>query len=473
MSELPEGVPRATEAPPRPSAAGIVLWRRGPGAEPRVLLGLRSRRGRFMPGHLACPGGGLEAADGAGEGAYARCASRELAEEAGLSLAPERWRACGARITPPLFPIRFDTRFFVAELPPDVDPASVRPASDENECVEFARPASVLEGWARGELKLPPPLLPLLRALAEASTTPLERLAERLVAVNAEEERAPRIEFVPDVWVLPVRTATLPPATHTNVWMPGGRRFVLIDPGSAEEPELARLLAVVERRRALGHEPVATLLTHHHQDHVAGVRDVCTRLGLPLWAHAATLEALGPELFGLETRRLSDGERIELDGLTLRAWHTPGHAAGHLAFEVVEHRALVAGDLLSGLSTILIDPVHGDMQAYLASLRRTAELGFDPLFPGHGPPLPRGKLEELIAHRLERERRIATALEAGIATLSAIAAAAYAESPELPPRLIEGQTLAHLLALERQGVVERTDPAGGRWHRVARGRPPA
>ena len=47
-------------------------------------------------------------------------------------------------------------------------------------------------------------------------------LAARVAAVNADEDRSPRIEFVPGVWVLPVRTRTLPPASCTNVWMPEG-----------------------------------------------------------------------------------------------------------------------------------------------------------------------------------------------------------------------------------------------------------
>ena len=62
MSELPGGIPPAVVPVPRDSASGIVL-RGSPGGALQVLLGRRSRRSRFMPDHLALPGGVLEPAD--------------------------------------------------------------------------------------------------------------------------------------------------------------------------------------------------------------------------------------------------------------------------------------------------------------------------------------------------------------------------------------------------------------------------
>ena len=89
--------------------------------------------------------------------------------------------------------------------------------------------------------------LPILRALSEVTTAPLATVARRVAEANAVEQRAPRIEFQPRIWMLPLRTLTMPPATHTNVWMPGGGSFVVIDPGSADGDEIERLLEVVER----------------------------------------------------------------------------------------------------------------------------------------------------------------------------------------------------------------------------------
>ena len=122
------------------------------------------------------------------------------------------------------------------------------------------------------------------------------------------------IEFVPGLWVLPVRTRTLPPASCTNVWMPGGRRFVVIDPGMDDEEEAARLLAVARKRRDAGSVVEAVLLTHHHRDHVTGAGAIAAALGVPVWAHDDTLTRLRPLPAGVRTRALADGESIDLDG---------------------------------------------------------------------------------------------------------------------------------------------------------------
>jgi glyoxylase-like metal-dependent hydrolase (beta-lactamase superfamily II) len=146
--------------------------------------------------------------------------------------------------------------------------------------------------------------------------------------------------------------------------------------------------------------------------------------------------------------------------MLLRALHTPGHAAGHLAFHIEDRGLLIAGDLISGLSTILIDPEHGDMDAYLESLARVHACRCKMLLPGHGPPLLGGRLGALIDHRRERERRILAALESGSTALGEIALAAYADTPGLPAALTEGQSLAHLRGLERRGRAARV---GADW----------
>ena len=464
MSELPPGVPLGRAPEPLASASGIVLRRAASGAI-EVLLGLRARGTRFLPGHLAFPGGRVDPEDRPGEpGDRARCASREMREEAGIDVPVERWIDAGERITPPMFPVRFQTRFFVAELPDIVLPARP-PSPGEIEALEVERPVRVLEAWARGETKLPPPVLPILRVLAEQDGRAEGELAAAISTANADEERAPRIEFSPDVWVVPLRSVTLPPATHTNAWLPGGRAFAVVDPGTTDAGELRRLYEVVARRSALGHTARAVLLTHHHQDHAAGAVTVARALDLPLRAHPATLEALG--LAGPGVAPIEDGEEIDLDGLVLRAVHTPGHAAGHLAFLVVGRGELIAGDLASSFSTILIDPQGGDMDAYLASLARVATLGCRTLLPGHGSPLPARAIPELIAHRRERERKVLAAIPVHGTSLAAIARTAYDDVPEAPVALVERQALAHLLDLERRQRVSRGGAAQGLWTRIA------
>jgi glyoxylase-like metal-dependent hydrolase (beta-lactamase superfamily II)/8-oxo-dGTP pyrophosphatase MutT (NUDIX family) len=456
MSEIPEGIEPAPIPEPTDAAAGIVLRRRGDGGFD-VLLGRRARNARFMPGNLAFPGGKLERDDQPERpGAFERCASRELTEETGLEIPSAAWRAAGERTTPPLYAVRFRTHFFVAELPPGVALSPAVPAPQEIESLAFADPSAVLAEWESGKSLVPPPLLPILRLMRTRREADVEALAAGISAVNAAEDVCPRIEFIPDVWVLPVRTRTLPPASCTNVWMPGGRRFVVIDPGSGEPGESARLLAVVAKRVARGDAVHAIVLTHHHRDHVAGVGPIASALGVPVFAHAQTLARIPALPAGVATRSLGDGDTLDLDGTTLHAVHTPGHAPGHLAFFDAARRVLIAGDLVSGLSTILVSGADGDMDAYLDALRAVAALDPKTVLPSHGPPLPGKALAATIAHREEREARIVAAFADGAPrSLATIAAAAYAGTPDAPTFLRELQTRAHLDRLVRKGRIEK------------------
>ncbi len=456
MSEIPDGIEPAAIPEPLDAAAGIVLRRRGDGGFD-VLLGRRARHARFMPGNLAFPGGKLDLNDKPERsGAFERCASRELKEEAGLDIPPAAWQAAGERTTPPLYAVRFRTLFFVAELPRGAALPAAVPSPEEIESLAFAEPSTVLADWESGLSLVPPPLLPILRLMRTRREANVAELAAAIAAVNAAEDPSPQIEFIPEIWVLPVRTRTLPPASCTNVWMPGGRRFVVIDPGSGEPGENARLLAVVARRVARGDAVHAIVLTHHHRDHVAGVGTIASALGVPVFAHAQTLARIPALPGGVATRSVGDGDTLDLDGTTLRALHTPGHAPGHLAFFDAPRRVLIAGDLVSGLSTILVGGADGDMDAYLDSLRVVAALDPKTVLPSHGPPLPGKALAATIAHRADREARIVAAFVDGAPrNLAAIAAIAYAGTKDAPTFLRELQARAHLDRLVRLGRVEK------------------
>ncbi len=237
----------------------------------------------------------------------------------------------------------------------------------------------------------------------------------------------------------------------TNTYLVGERRPILLDTG-AGVPDYLPLLAGFLAAERLGEIPRA-VLTHRHRDHMGGVPDL-RRLypRIPV----GKLVVNDPDL-PVPMESLAEGAVIRGDGVTLRALHTPGHASDHLCYYLEEERALFTGDLILGGSTTVIPPDDGDLDAYLASLRRLLALDIQRIYPGHGPVLEpaRPVIEEYLAHRLERERQILAALGAGAATVPEIVAAVYRDvSPALHP-VARLSVQSHLVKLEREGRVVR------------------
>ncbi len=204
-------------------------------------------------------------------------------------------------------------------------------------------------------------------------------------------------------------------------------------------------------------------MTHHHIDHVGGAAALSAALGLPLWAHAGTA-ARCPNLHF--ARLLEDGERLALDGpqpLNIEVWHTPGHAAGHLCFLDRRSGLLLAGDMVAGVGTILIEPGDGDMNEYIAQLERLASSGARRLVPSHGGLVldAPGLLSGTAAHRRAREAKVIAALgDLGVGTAQELVPLAYDDAPRAVWPLAALSVEAHLLGLEARG---RALFEQGRW----------
>jgi glyoxylase-like metal-dependent hydrolase (beta-lactamase superfamily II) len=140
--------------------------------------------------------------------------------------------------------------------------------------------------------------------------------------------------------------------------------------------------------------------------------------------------------------------------------HTPGHTAGHLAFRDMRWGAIFSGDLVSGVSTILVDPDEGNMTQYMHSLERCSSLEPKLVLPGHGPALPRDAFGETLAHRRMREARILQALSQEPRTAQELVPTVYADTPPAAWPLAERNLLSHLLRLEEKELAARS-PHGG------------
>jgi glyoxylase-like metal-dependent hydrolase (beta-lactamase superfamily II)/8-oxo-dGTP pyrophosphatase MutT (NUDIX family) len=387
----------------------------------------------------------------------------ELLNHYGLRLDAKDFTFAGRWVTPPFAPRRFDTWFFLVNCPAKQEPHVAGDA--ELSSGEWISAREAYARWERNEVLAAPPVLHALQSLAVGLD---DDLLDRFLSVpEAHREPTRRIEFRQNYICFPVRTPTKPPATHTNAYLIyTTEELLIIDPGSPYEDEqqaLARCINDWIRKGWLA--PREIILTHGHPDHVAGVTALNDYLEehhgrrIPVAAHRQTAESLKGQ-FPVD-RFIEDNEVIELDGfpsIRLRALHTPGHARGHLCLYDEQNGVLISGDNVVGFGSVLIDPTDGNMSDYLNSLRRMRALtNVTVLLPGHGPAVahPYHKIEQYIAHRLEREQKILEAVREGAFTPAEIAARVYTDvNPKALP-MAERAVLAHLEKLQADGLVTR------------------
>lgn len=489
------------------TAASILLIR---GAEnnPEIYLVKRSPHLTFMAGLWAFPGGVVNAsADDAGStgqlSALAACARRELFEETGILLADppclpvsdqlhsirlgmlsesdtDVWSGLQAALddparyftpiceltTPATSPVRYQTTFLIANLPDECIPSVI-----EGELTEgaFFRPAEALRLWDEGQIQIAPPNLMLLKIMAEHGLNGFPEAARGAAERLAAGALHP-IYFTPGIFLASLRTPTLPPATTTNTFIVGVRDLYLIDPATPDTDEQDRLFEMMERLIHEGGTFRGILLTHYHGDHTGAVTITSQRYQLPVRAHPRCYAHLPPGY--LAGTPLIDGDFIDLglapDGSEswgLTVVHTPGHSPDHMCFLDTRYRAAIVGDMVSTLSTIVIDPPEGHMATYLNSLEKLRALPLRTLYPAHGTPHLAGDklLQHYLAHRRQRENLIIAALKSNSAPTApeALLPAVYADvNPAMYP-VAERSLLAGLIKLEEEGLCSRN--AAGDW----------
>lgn len=498
MSEPIAGMP-AFEAPAavlKDAAAVIVFRRVGDGAE--VFWIKREKQLKFAGGWYAFPGGKVDKADrsipveGATGDAAALIvtAARELLEETGLlkargattaaqrvemrkalldekegfaamltrhglTLHADDWVAAGRWVTPPFLPVRFDARFFLVEAPQG-QAAEVWPGELSEGA--WIAPTAALKRWREGTALLHPPNHHALAVMAGFTDVESAAAVLRIGPYCNADFVAERIEFQRGVMLFPLRTLTLPPATHTNAYVLGTAERVVVDPGSADDAETDRLAKLVRELVSEGNGIKAIVCTHHHGDHIGGLARLVQQTRLPVWAHARTADRLPIKT----DRLLQDGDVLPLLGMNWRVLHTPGHAQGHVCLVDEASKAAVVGDMVAGIGTIVIDPPEGDMSDYLAQLRRLEALPVTTLYPSHGPAIPDGpgKLAEYLQHRQWREQKVLAALSPEGITLEDLVPKAYDDVNAFVLPIAERSTLAILGKLEKEG---RATQVGTVW----------
>jgi glyoxylase-like metal-dependent hydrolase (beta-lactamase superfamily II) len=243
----------------------------------------------------------------------------------------------------------------------------------------------------------------------------------------------------------------------TQTYLLGTDAVAVIDPG----PDLPEHLDALERAIG-GRRVVAIMCTHTHRDHSPASRPLADRTGAPIIGCAPlALETVGPRADAsfdgdyAPDRVLDDGETVAVDGKRITAVATPGHTSNHLCFAY--EGALLSGDHVMGWSTTVVVPPDGDMAAYMASLDKLRQREDRVYYPAHGPAVtnPQQYVRHLMGHRMQREKQILKLVGEKPRAIPDVVANAY---PGLDPRRTAaagGSVFAHLLDLERRGLVER------------------
>jgi glyoxylase-like metal-dependent hydrolase (beta-lactamase superfamily II) len=238
----------------------------------------------------------------------------------------------------------------------------------------------------------------------------------------------------------------------TNTYVVGSEPAWVIDPGPDDESHLAAIRATGEERGGIA----GVLLTHGHSDHTAGA----VALGAPIvWGEAGRSDEVA------ELSALAAGEPLappaaaraaqEAEVGPFAAIATPGHAVDHFAF--VRNGVCFCGDVVLGEGSSIVAPSGGggSLADYMASLERLSRVDVDLLAPGHGPWItdPAAKIASYREHRLERERRLVAALEAGERSRERLLATVWDDVPEVLRPAAAIAMEAHLEKLAAEGLL--------------------
>ena len=244
----------------------------------------------------------------------------------------------------------------------------------------------------------------------------------------------------------------------TNTWLLGRDPAWVVDPGPALPEHLEAVVAEAARRGGVG----GIALTHGHADHAGGTAGLRERTAARPRGAADREPPVGAASRRADVR-LADGDTFG----PFLAVSTPGHAPDHLAY--VAGAVCFSGDVVLGEGSVLVAPdpaAPGALGRYLAALGRLREHDLALICPGHGPPVwdPAAKLDEYVAHRQERERRLAAALEGGLRRAGELLDAVWDDAPPALRPAAAITLAAHLDKLGAEGRlpegVERPDLSG-------------
>ena len=252
----------------------------------------------------------------------------------------------------------------------------------------------------------------------------------------------------------------------TGTYIVGRQRVAVIDPGPDDAAHVAALLRALEGRTV-----THICITHTHSDHSPASRALAAATGAPILGFGphppsdarrgegespAVTEEPGDWDF-IPDVKLAHGDVLADEDWTLECLHTPGHISNHLCFALATEGGVFTGAHVMGWSSTIIPPPDGNLGDYLRSLELLIDRGDrdEVYWPTHGPPItsPVRYARALLAHRHRRTAQILECLRDGPATIPAMVARMYTDTPKMLHPAAERSVLAHLIHLGEQGRV--------------------
>jgi hydroxyacylglutathione hydrolase len=135
----------------------------------------------------------------------------------------------------------------------------------------------------------------------------------------------------------------MPAQVHQFFCLQDNYGVLLHDPGSGataaiDAPEAAAVEAALT---ATGWRLTDILVTHHHNDHTAGIPALKQRHGCRVVAPRAEAARIADV-----DVTVSEGDRVQVGDLEAKVLETPGHTAGHISFWFEKEKLAFVGDTL-------------------------------------------------------------------------------------------------------------------------------
>ena len=234
---------------------------------------------------------------------------------------------------------------------------------------------------------------------------------------------------------MPLSTRALPILSDNYAWLlraEASGAVGIVDPADAA--------ACIEAIETQGGRLDLILLTHHHDDHIAGTDAVRQRFGAKVVGAAADRHRL-PKL----DQEVAEGDTVRLGECTLDVIETPGHTRGHISFFCPQGDVLICADTLFSLGCGRL--IEGTAAEMFDSLQKLARLPGDTLVCcGHEYTQSNARFARHVDPGNDALRRRAEEVDrlraAGQATVPSRLAAELAENPFL--RAPDAATLANI-----------------------------